>query len=60
MGRIDKVTEEANGKYPYYVEVLNDGNWTSEVRYYELKQNVSDFPDNVRRRNFKYLGKDDN
>tara|TARA_R110002073_G_scaffold3315_6_gene22351 strand:+ start:12359 stop:12544 length:186 start_codon:yes stop_codon:yes gene_type:complete len=60
MGRVDKVVREANGKYPYYVEMRNkDNTWRSEVRYYDLKQDVKDYPDNKSRRNFKYLGKDE-
>lgn len=61
MGRVDRVINKELGKYPYYVEVSKDGKeWTSEVRYYEVKQDESNFPDNSKRRNFKYLGKDDN
>lgn len=62
MGRV-KVTKEARGKYPYYVEMFNNETklWRAEVRYYEVKQDVRDYPDiEGKRRNFKYLGNEDN
>lgn len=60
MGRVDRVINEGIYDYPYYVEVSTDGKeWTSEVRYYEFKQDVSDYPNTDKRRGFKYLGKDE-
>lgn len=60
MGRI-KVIDEEKGDFPYYVEIQNPktSEWVAEVRYYLVKQDVKDFPDNERRRNFKYLGNED-
>lgn len=59
MGRV-KITNKEKGKYPYYVEMrpTNKSEWKAEVRYYEVKQDVKDFPDNELRRNFKYLEKE--
>ena len=41
----------------YYVEVFDakSKTWKAEVRKYLVKQDVSKFPDNKSRRNFKYL-----
>jgi hypothetical protein len=59
MGRV-KVVKDKLGKFPYYVEMW-DGEtklWKAEVRYYEVEQDVGDYPDNEKRRNFKALGKE--
>jgi len=60
MGRIKVVGKEL-GDYPYYVEMFDGKSetWISQVRYYEVKQDVKNYPDNKSRRNFKYLGKDE-
>jgi len=57
MGRIKEV-DKGKGDFPYYVEMYNEGSkeWVSEVRYYAVMQDVRNFPDNVKRRNFKYIG----
>lgn len=49
------------GGYKYYVEVY-DGEkkkWVAEVRNYLVEQDVSKFPDNKSRRNFKFLSHED-
>ena len=46
------------GKFVYEVEMYDSKNerWKEkETRYYNVKQNVEDFPDNKMRRNFKKI-----
>lgn len=58
MGRIK---DEGSGKFKYYVEIwsLEDQDWVAEVRSYNVEQDVNDYPDNNKRRNFKALRNED-